>query len=69
MTAAEAVVRDLFRTFFADETELPPDWRRGLDDCDATMRARRVCDYIAGMTDRFALAEHARLFDDTPELR
>ena len=28
-----------------------------------------VCDYIAGMTDRYALAEHQRLFDETPELR
>ena len=32
-------------------------------------RARIVCDYIAGMTDRYALAEHPRLFDVTPELR
>jgi dGTPase len=30
---------------------------------------RRIADFIAGMTDRFALAEHARLFDSTPELR
>jgi dGTPase len=31
-------------------------------------RARVVCDYIAGMTDRYAAAEHQRLFDETPEL-
>ena len=38
----------------------------GLDEAS---RARRVADFIAGMTDRYALAEHARLFDLTPELR
>ena len=32
-------------------------------------RARRIADFIAGMTDRYALAEHARLFGATPELR
>jgi dGTPase len=31
--------------------------------------ARRIGDFIAGMTDRYALAEHERLFDSTPELR
>jgi dGTPase len=31
--------------------------------------ARSVADYIAGMTDRYALSEHRRLFDDAPELR
>jgi dGTPase len=36
---------------------------------DETARARLVGDYIAGMTDRFALAEHRRRFDATPELR
>jgi dGTPase len=33
------------------------------------VRARHIADFIAGMTDRYALAEHARLFDSTPELR
>ena len=36
---------------------------------DEARRARLVCDYIAGMTDLYALAEHRRLFDKTPELR
>ncbi|MGH6678196.1 MAG: hypothetical protein ACREDL_04480, partial [Bradyrhizobium sp.] len=36
---------------------------------DEARRARLVCDYIAGMTDRYALAEHARFFDETPDLR
>jgi len=32
-------------------------------------RAAQICDFIAGMTDRYALHEHERLFDHTPELR
>ncbi|HCO55985.1 MAG TPA: hypothetical protein DIT93_13360, partial [Pelagibacterium sp.] len=32
-------------------------------------RARIVCDFVAGMTDPFALDEHARLFDERPEFR
>ena len=36
---------------------------------DPQLRARRIADFIAGMTDRYALGEHARLFDSTPELR
>ena len=40
-----------------------------LDGRDLGVRARRIADYIAGMTDRFALVEHARLFPATPELR
>ena len=36
---------------------------------DRPRQARIVCDYIAGMTDRYALAEHRRLFDEAPELR
>ena len=42
---------------------------KGLAACDDAGRARRIADFIAGMTDRYALAEHARLFDSTPELR
>jgi dGTPase len=36
---------------------------------DDTARARRIADFIAGMTDRYALIEHARFFPSTPELR
>jgi dGTPase len=68
MSDAEAVVRDLFAHFSRKPADLPPDWREGLDG-DLGARARRIADYIAGMTDRFALVEHARLFPETPELR
>jgi len=49
--------------------DLPPEWKKGLGSEDANARARRVADFIAGMTDNFALAEHKRFFDTTPELR
>ena len=54
--AARAVVRDLFGAYTADPSTLPAPY--------ATRRPshRAVADYIAGMTDRFALREHARLF-------
>lgn len=62
------VVRDLFEAYMAGPDELPEEWRRGLEQDDETRRARRVCDFIAGMTDRFAIDEHRRLFDHTPDL-
>jgi dGTPase len=66
---ADLVVRDLFRAFADDISRLPEEWREGLDGADEPRRMRRVADYIAGMTDRYALEEHRRLFDVTPDLR
>jgi dGTPase len=68
MDDAEGVVRDLFRHFTAEPNAMPPEWAHGLQAADAAERARRVADFIAGMTDRYALIEHARHFDSTPEL-
>ncbi len=61
---AEALVADLFEAFFADPAQMPDEWGRGLDRHDTFRTARRVADYIAGMTDRYATAEHARLFGE-----
>lgn len=56
------VIADLFPLFMARPGDLPADWQadvaRATSDTDL---ARIVADYVAGMTDRFALAEHARL--------
>jgi dGTPase len=60
---ARRVVRDLFGFFHADPGCLPTRWRDRAMGLDDTARARLVSDYIAGMTDRFALDEHGRLFD------
>jgi dGTPase len=48
---------------------MPAEWGEHLSGLDEAVRARHIADFIAGMTDRYALAEHARLFDSTPELR
>ncbi|MBM1632287.1 deoxyguanosinetriphosphate triphosphohydrolase [Sulfitobacter mediterraneus] len=58
------VVEDLFPLFLAQPELLPPHWARQVADAsgDATALARMVSDYISGMTDRFALGEHQRLF-------
>ena len=59
---ARRVVRDLFTLFMAEPNTLPTDWRRQAEAAGAIGQARVVADYIAGMTDRFALLEHQRLF-------
>jgi dGTPase len=62
------VVKDLFRRFLAEPDLMPRPWNDGLATLSENEIARRVCDYIAGMTDRYAIEEHRRLFDDTPDL-
>ena len=63
MADAERVVSDLFERYIRCPGDLPPR------DGAAGEGARAIADFIAGMTDRYALSEHARLFDSTPELR
>ena len=65
---AEALVADLFEVFLDDPSRMPDDWGECLDRHDRLQVARRVADYIAGMTDRYAISEHQRLFDHTPDL-
>ena len=62
------VVRDLFQKFHSGPELMPAPWNIGLEPLSETEVARRICDYIAGMTDRYAIEEHRRLFDDTPDL-
>ena len=69
MNDAADLVRTLFRHYIEHPGDLPAEWSMGLASLDQPARARRIADFIAGMTDRYALAEHARLFDSTPELR
>ncbi|WP_298557313.1 deoxyguanosinetriphosphate triphosphohydrolase [uncultured Aliiroseovarius sp.] len=61
-TRVTVVVGDLFGHFMAHPMELPEEWCREIEAAEGeTALARLVSDYIAGMTDRFALQEHARL--------
>ncbi len=71
MDQAETIVRDLCVRYRDDPAALPAEWLPEDGDnreFDAE-NARRVGNFIAGMTDRFAINEHRRLFDSTPELR
>lgn len=56
---ARRIVRELFEAFLRDPRLLPPDYRRD----DGVEQARTIADYIAGMTDRYAIREHRRLFE------
>jgi dGTPase len=60
---ARRIVQDIFRLLLAEPECLPTEWREHVDGAGSAATARLVADYIAGMTDRFALDEHARLFD------
>jgi dGTPase len=62
MTAnAKQIVTDLFDAYHAQPERLPTEWRP-LAPLDRPVLARRIADFIAGMTDRYAMAEHQRLF-------
>jgi dGTPase len=69
MRDAEAVVRDLFDRYRAAPDDLPAEWLPHEGEDDEAGRARKIGDFIAGMTDRYAIIEHRRLFDSTPDLR
>jgi dGTPase len=56
---AERIVGDLFDLYAARPEALPPEWRAWGDEAG---RERAVCDYVSGMTDRFAQREHERHF-------
>jgi dGTPase len=60
---ARRVVRELFMILLAEPECLPGDWQEKMLGLDEKPRARIIADYIAGMTDRYALDEHRRLFD------
>lgn len=67
--AGEAIVRRLFDAYL-DTGDMPGRWGMLWRDApDAMARARTVCDFVAGMTDPFALDEHARLFDERSDFR
>ncbi len=66
---ARRVLKSLFGALFEDVNLMPPEHRDQALSLEATQgaagRARVVADYIAGMTDRYAILEHRRLFDST----
>ncbi|WP_028878370.1 deoxyguanosinetriphosphate triphosphohydrolase [Terasakiella pusilla] len=60
---ARRVVQDLFALFTAEPNCLPTEWYKLTDGKPSEQTAKVVADYIAGITDRYALDEHSRLFD------
>jgi dGTPase len=69
MGDAERILFDLFARYQKVPGDLPSEWLPPEARDSETERARRIGNFIAGMTDRFALTEHQRLFDLTPDLR
>ena len=59
---ARRIVADLFKLFFEEPECLPTEWQQRHESRNDARTARMVADYIAGMTDRYAIEEHARLF-------
>ena len=64
---ADRIVSTLFKAFLDDPQLLPPEYQVKVlsqeQENGIAGRARVVADYIAGMTDRYAISEHMRLFD------
>ncbi|SHH61203.1 deoxyguanosinetriphosphate triphosphohydrolase [Massilia sp. CF038] len=57
---ASRIVRELYEAFMAEPVLLPPDYQ--VAGGEPTRQARKIADYIAGMTDRYAIREHRRIF-------
>ena len=60
---ARVLTGELFRILHADPSLLPDGWRTRAGEATSLRAAGTVCDYIAGMTDRYAMDEHRRLTD------
>ena len=65
---ADAIVNDLFAALTADPSRMPEEWSAGLAGAPEARIARRVADYIAGMTDTYAVLAHRKLYPETPDL-
>ena len=69
MDRAEGVVHDLFSHYLSTPGDLPEQWQAAGLALKSCAYAQHIADFVAGMTDRFALQEHHRLFDGALELR
>lgn len=66
---ADRILRRLFHAYLDNPRAMPEGWREGLDRANDRVKARHVADFLAGMTDTYAVKEYTRLFDQTPDLR
>ncbi|MEL6504707.1 MAG: deoxyguanosinetriphosphate triphosphohydrolase [Pseudomonadota bacterium] len=67
--ASQQIVGDLFDRYMEDPSAMPQTQEWTVEGLDDEQRRIKVTDYISGMTDRYAVREHRRLFDATPALR
>ena len=68
MHQAEGMVAELYARYLAEPSLLPGGWREAVAGLGEADRGPRIVDFVAGMTDRYAIEEHRRLFAHTPEL-
>jgi dGTPase len=61
-SVSRRILAEMFQLFMAEPDVLPGDWSHQAGSLEDGARARLVCDYIAGMTDRYAIEEHRKLF-------
>jgi dGTPase len=69
MKIAKRIVSELFEALSKNPELLPADWKTACAEWGGAKAARVARDYIAGMTDRFAILEHERIFGTELELR
>ena len=65
---ADSIVHDLFTRYFSSPTMMPDGHGGEVETVAEAQKARYIADFIAGMTDTYAIKEHQRLFDRTPDL-
>lgn len=68
MDVAATMLSELFQRYATDPSAMPEGWRAQFELLSNAQRQRHVADFIAGMTDQFAIREHERLFDRKSEL-
>jgi dGTPase len=68
MDIAKRIVTELFTALSNDSELLPPDWKAACSKVGEVQTAQVARDYIAGMTDRFAILEHRRVFGSEIDL-
>jgi dGTPase len=69
MRNAETIIEDLFTIYWRDPNHMPKEWGQNpMMELNEAAKARCIADFIAGQTDRYAIKEHERLFDVTPDL-
>ena len=68
MESAESLVGTLFDRYVSDPSAMPEGWRADCDRLSMMQKKRHVADFLAGMTDQFAIREYERLFDRKSDL-